>query len=240
VSPEASAGLATIFVLGLASMMSPGIFVMTSAVLLDRKDPLGRALTFAAAELVVLIPMGLFAGGAAQFISTLGADLSRLFSGWFDIVGGVLLLIAAVGVWLARARVEQLIEHPPVRSKPGRTHDYGMAAVFGIGIYTMMTNVTSLLPFILAAKDIGRLGYPVPVELLLFAVLLVFPMVPTIVPIVLFVAMGPARSRNVTDAVTAALKRYAIPVGVAVALAVAVWMLARGAITLGWIPPLKL
>jgi hypothetical protein len=226
--------LASVLVLGLASMLSPGIFVMTSAILLDRRDPLGRVLTFASAELLVLIPMGLFAGGAAQFIDTLGADLSRLFSGWFDIVAGVLLLIAAVGVWVARRRLEQLIEHPPVRSRPGHKHDYGMAAVFGIGIYTMMTNVTSLLPFILAAKDIGRLGFPIPAELLVFAVLLVFPMVPTIVPIVMFVAMG-QRATKVTDAVTAALKRYAIPFGVAVALLVAVWILGRGAVTLGWV-----
>jgi hypothetical protein len=240
VSPTSSAGLAMILVLGLASMMSPGIFVMTSAVLLDRKDPLGRALTFSAAELLVLIPMGLFAGGAAQLISTMGTDLSRLFSGWVDIAGGAVLLIAAVGVWLARDRVEELIEHPPVSSRSGPSHDYGLAAVFGIGIYTMITNVTSLLPFILAAKDIGRLGYGPAVELLIFAVLLVFPMVPTIVPIALFVAMGPARAKKITDVVTAALKRYAVPAGVAVALAVAVWMLARGAITLGWIPPLKL
>jgi hypothetical protein len=235
-TPDTST-LLTVLALGLASMLSPGIFVMTSAVLLDRKDPLGRALTFAAAELVVLVPMGLFAGGAAQLINTLGADLSRLFSGWFDIVAGGLLLIAAVGVWLARKDVEHLIEHPPVRTRPGHKHDYGMAAVFGIGIYTMMTNVTSLLPFILAAKDIGRLGLKVPEEFLVFAVLLVFPMVPTIVPIALWLALG-SRARKVTDVVTAALKRYAVPFGVTVALLVAVWILVRGAVTLGWMPSL--
>jgi hypothetical protein len=211
-------GLAAALPLALGAAVSPTVLIANLLVLSSPTKPRARGGAFAAGSFAVLIVIGGFALTVWHTaVQSRGAD-SVLFA-WVDIAFAVLL--ALVGL-------RSLVTRPKPRpDRPGRLEHAPTIefAVFGVGV--MLTNVTTLMLFIPAMKDIAVAPEGLAAKAGAAVIVLLITTIVVWVPLVLDL-VAPHTAGRVLDGLNRFLSVHQRMVGIVVAFAFAGYLAVKG------------
>lgn len=211
--------------LAIVGAISPTVFLATVVILSGRK-PLLRVTAFAAgvATTTLLVALaGVFLLGRA--VSTHHSRTSDLI----DIsVGVVLLILAAVA---AARPAKETSEEAGEEGRPDGERTRLIPLYLG-GVALMATNFSSIMPLIVASKDIGEAAVPAPEKVFVLIAAIAVIMAPVLVP-ALIVAVFPRQSDAVLGGLRRFLDRWGKWVVVAVFAVLGVYLVVRGVLDLG-------
>lgn len=212
--------------LAIVGAISPTVFLATVVILSGRR-PLLRVTAFAAgiATTTLLVALtGVFLLGRA--VSTHHSRTSHLI----DIAVGVVLLILAA-VAAARPAKKTSQEAPGDRGQPEGDRVRLVPLYLG-GVALMATNFSSIMPLLVASKDIGEATVPAPEKALVLIAAIAVIMAPVLVP-ALIVAIFPRQSDTLLGGLRRFLDRWGKWVVVAVFAVLGVYLVVRGVLDLG-------
>ncbi|HYA32879.1 MAG TPA: GAP family protein [Candidatus Bathyarchaeia archaeon] len=207
--------LLSILPFALASMVSPLAIITVMAVLSATTQRAVKAalftITYAAAFSSVCLLL-LAIGSAA----TSGGTPSRLTAG-IDIIAGIILLYAA-GRSLRRGTASKSL-NPEAMS---------VAAVVSMGVLFSAGNVSSLIPALVAGKDIGVAAVPPIDKAIAFAFLLIIALSWVWVPVAVYL-VTPSDFDRLLDPVIRFLRQHGGQMMAAVFLLIGLYLIFRGA-----------
>ncbi len=167
----------------LGAAISPLLFVTTILILSSRQKPKLKATSF---FLGALLSIGLV-GFVIFFLVHIGAQkgISSHSSDLLHIGVGLLLL------WLAWRNLTKRKKKSQA-DKRAKKSALPLAGFFAVGIGLMLSNVTTLAMFVPAAVELSSHGATLSTRLVVLTLMILFAMLPALVPIVLVVFIGRA------------------------------------------------
>lgn len=114
------------------------------------------------------------------------------------------LVLALVLVALGFRSLSQRSEPPPTpHERPAEpSAGRGMAAAFGVGLAAMASNVTTIVLFLPAMRDVARAGLPAGQSAVALTVLFIITLLPALLPVVAF-SLGGSAGRRALDRISA-------------------------------------
>ena len=187
--------LAQVLPLALGAAVSPVILLVQMATLTSGTARLARAWAVAGGTAVALTGWGLAGWVLVNRLPTprTGPDATA---------AAVDLALAFVLVALGLRSLSQRHDPPHAPAPQDSTGGAHVAASFALGLVAMATNVTTVVLFLPAVRDVARAQLPVGGSAVVLAVLLLIVTVPAWLP-VLAVTLGGAAGRRLLDRVGA-------------------------------------
>jgi hypothetical protein len=207
--------LAQVMPLALGAAISPVILLVQMATLTTGQQRMARAWAVAAGTAVALVGWGV-AGWA------LVNRLPTPRSGPDAAAAAVDLALALVLVALGLRSLTQRHDPPPA-PRSGSEHSARLAASFAIGLVAMATNVTTVVLFLPAVRDVARSQLSVADSALVLVVVLAVVTVPAWLP-VLAVALGGAAGRRLLDRVGAVASSHHAMIAAVVSFGFALYL----------------
>lgn len=214
-----STGLAAALPLALGAAVSPTVLVANLLVLSSPTKPRVRGLAFAVGALAVLVAIGLLALTVWHTAVQRRGAGSTLFA-WVDVVFAVLLALVGLRSMLTtpkpRPTHQDRLEHAPTRN----------FLILGVGV--MLTNVTTLMLYIPAMKDISVASAGDAAKAAVAVLVLLITSLVVWVPLVLDL-VAPRTADRVLSRLNRFLARHQRTLGIAVAFAFAGYLAVKGA-----------
>lgn len=204
--------------LALAASVNPTglLFIM---MILAGEAGLRHAVRFMAGATLTLLVLGVVVILLwKQGVSEASAHRS-LASGIADITMGL-----AVIVLLAKAVFMK-------KESSSRWRGGGRRPYFALGTLYMVTNFSSLIPFIAASRIIGNGDLPAAKEVILLVPLILIVMIMVAFPVAV-TWLAPAKSQRVLGPLSGFMTRYGARITEVVFLVIAVYLLAHGVVTI--------
>jgi hypothetical protein len=192
--------LAQVLPLALGAAVSPVILLVQMATLTSGTARLARAWAVAAGTAVAITGWGLAGWVLVNRLPTprTGPDATA---------AAVDLALAFVLVALGLRSLSQRHDPPHAPAARESTGGAHVAASFAVGLVAMATNVTTVVLFLPAVRDVARAELPLAGTAVVLAVLLVIVTMPAWLP-VLAVSLGGAAGRRLLDRVGAFATRH--------------------------------
>lgn len=213
------AALLLILPLGLGAAVSP-VMLTEQTLLLSTGDGVRAATRYAAGVVLtaLVIVCALVFFGRAISLPT-----EPKLSSSLDIVLGLVLLVAALVVWALGRR------HHDADNK--RQSHHGLAASFPFGVFSMVTNVTTIALITPAAKEVSTANTGLAGRAVLIAVLVGLASLPAWLPVVL-VKLAPDPGRRVLATLSRLYDRYSRTALIALLGGAGLFFVCRGIIRL--------
>lgn len=207
--------LAQVLPLALGAAVSPVILLVQMATLTSGTARLARAWAVAAGTAVALTGWGLAGWVLVNRLPTprTGPDATA---------AAVDLALAFVLVALGLRSWSQGHEPPPAPPSAPE-HSVRLAASFAVGLVAMATNVTTVVLFLPAVRDVARAELPLAGTAAVLAILLVIVTAPAWLP-VLAVVLGGAAGRRLLDQVGAFATRHHAMIAAVVSFGFALYL----------------
>jgi hypothetical protein len=214
--------LARVVPLALGAAVSPTVLTMSVLLMCSPRRPVTRGAVFALgtlASLVVLSALGLTV--LDRFGTHHPTATEHAVSDGVDVALGLVLLALALRTALRH-------RDPTVDATPKRPSDQGgLGTAFVLGVVLMATNVSTIVLYIPAMKDIGRAPVSETDQLLALLVVLAIVSLPATVPLALrIVAPGP--SQRFLTRLDAAITRHQRTIVIAVEVLFGLYLLIKG------------
>lgn len=206
--------LGRVLPLAFMAAVSPTIFLAT-VVLLTRSRPVFRAGIFTIGTAIPLLAIGVLVGVAFRSMTL---DSKSTLSASIDVAAGTVLVLAAAFTALRPARPRE--DKPPSDPRP-------LLGFLG-GVALMATNFSTLLPFMVAVKDIALsddTGQTAKITTFVLAVVIV--LIPAWVPLAMTVVV-PSGSEVLLGRLRTFLDRYGKWFMVGVLGLIGIYLLVRG------------
>ncbi|MCH1865030.1 GAP family protein [Nocardioides sp. CFH 31398] len=201
--------------LGLAAAVSPVMLTEQTVLMAGRG---GRRRSWAYAVGALLVAAAYVAALVALGRSVSLPALPRLDGAADVLIGLVLLAIAAaVQRWPRRA--------PRPRKQPA--HQHGAGGAFAFGVFSMVTDVTSLALVAAAAKDVAAAGLGGGTTVLLASFLVLLVALPAWLPPAL-AAAAPGPAARALRAVEGTVRRHSRRIAVVLTAAAGTYLVLRG------------
>jgi threonine/homoserine/homoserine lactone efflux protein len=213
-------GLGAAIPLALGAAISPTVLIANLLVLSSPQKPRARGLAFAAGCFVVLLVIGVLALTVLHAAADNRGKDAPLF-GWIDI--GFALLLALVGL-------RSLVRPPKTKSESDRAGRLANAPTYDylvFGVVMMLTNVTTLMLFIPAMKDIAVADASITAKAGVAVIVFLVTSLVVWVPLVLDLA-APHTAGRVLGGLNRFLSLHQRSVGIVVAFGFAVYLAAKG------------
>lgn len=205
--------LGRVLPLAFMAAVSPTIF-LASVVLLTRSRPVFRAGVFTIGTAIPLLVIGVLVGISFRSFTL---DSKSTLSAAIDVAAGGVLVIAAA---LRASRPAR-----PREDKPS-TDPRPLLGFLG-GMALMATNFSTLLPFMVAVKDIALSNAGQTDKIITFALAVVIVLIPAWVPLAMTAAV-PSGSEALLGRLRSFLDRYGKWFMVGVLGLIGVYLLVRG------------
>jgi threonine/homoserine/homoserine lactone efflux protein len=212
----------TVLPLALGAAISPTVLTVSVLLLSSKERPVARGISYLLGFLTVLA--GYTALGLTVFDSVQHQPSSseRAVSDAVDVVIGIVLLLMAI-----RAVVRRRNGDDGDTPKPPKQRSVSLTAAFVTGIVMMLTNITSIVLYIPAMKDINHADVSTSDKAIVVLVALLITSLPALAPLtVRIVAPGP--SVRLLTSLNQAISRHQHTIVVAVEVIFGVYLLAKG------------
>lgn len=217
--------------LALGAAISPAVLTVAVLTLTAKQRPIARGIAFTAgvsAVLAILTAVGLT---VMSSVTEHPSHTQRAVSDGVDVVIGLALLALAASTLLRhQVPVENAPDEdakapaPAPAPAPERT---GLGRSFVIGMLVMATNVTTIMLYIPAMKDISKSGVSDTDKALVVVLVMLIVALPAWLPLVVrCVAPGP--STRVLGNLNDAIQRHRRVIVLAVELVFGVYLLVKG------------
>lgn len=199
--------------LALAATLSPSGLLFVMIILSGKDKPKPKALQFVIGATTFLIALGLLA------LFTFKPAVSS--AGHPNKVSAILDIVFGVGIALVigRSTFAKKKEKP---EKASRQRPYAL-----LGFLYMFINVSTLIPFIAAVKDIAAHKLSLSKELGTLAIVISISMLMIAFPVIVTYTM-PNKSKRVLDPTTRFFTRYGMRISKVYFLIIAVYLLVKG------------
>lgn len=218
--------LARVLPLGLASTISPTMLVFATLTITTYRGKARLAAYILGWTLAIGAVGVLVVAGAARAHRTAPG-----VSGIVDLTLAALALLMA-GYTIVSARRKRGSPQPPKQPQPSASRPR-LVLFFGLGIAGLLTDISSLIPYVAAVKEVGIAGAAVPDKAAAAFLLWFLITLPLLVPLAI-VIVAPSSSQRILDPMQAWLKKHGVTIAVAVLLAIAAYLLVRGGLELRW------
>ena len=195
--------LAKIFPLALGEMISPVVLSVILVILSNKKYPLGRAISF-------LIGMAI----AVAILGVIGLNLNNGIEAtkhsnlifWSDLILGLLLLALGVRAIFKKPKEQKRDEEESAKN----AQNYGQRHLwrwFILGFALNMVNLSSIVFYFAATKEISASSVSSIDEVLLTIFCGIFFMLPIVFPVIIY-AFFPNLSKKILDPLHFAITHY--------------------------------
>lgn len=210
--------MAQVLPLALAADISPSGLLFVMLILSDKDNGKRKSLSFVVGAFAFLIVLGVAVMLTFKAVAGQSAHPTKL-SGIIDILLGLLILvIVAVSVW------RKPVAHPNDRQK--RKPPY-----LALGFLFMITNVSTLIPFIAASKIIASAKLGIPDTSAVFAAVIGITMFMVAFPVFISYA-APKKSDKILGPIQTFMRARGKQVADIYFLAMAAYLIARGLMVL--------
>lgn len=217
-----SALLVKLIPLALGAALSPVILAAVVLILGSPVRPRLRIAAFGAGALTVLVLVGI--GGLLVFTHTVSRAAHRSEAeAAVDLALGLVLLALA-----ARAALRGPAPLRPAHSSSKRT---GVAATLGLGVAMMATNLSTLVLFLGALKEIDAAKVGPGNEAVALTVLIAIAMTPIWLPITIY-QVAPQSFQHILGRVGTFTKSHKRAISLAVFTAFGLYLLLKGALAI--------
>ena len=181
--------LAHVVPLALGAAVSPAVLTVGVLILCSTRRPVARGTLFALGSITVVVVLTLLGLTVLdRFATHHPSATQRAVTDGVDVTIGLVLLALALRTAL---RPRDPTAH--VQAKQPTDHG-GLATAFALGIVMMVTNVSTIVLYIPAMRDIGRADVSEADKVLAVLVVLVIVSLPATLPLLLrVVAPGPSQ-----------------------------------------------
>lgn len=214
--------MARIVPLGLGAAVSPTVLTVSVLLMCSPRRPVARGALFALGVLSVLAVISVLGITVLdRFADHHPSATERAVSDSVDLVLGLVLLALAARTAL-RPRdptTERTARHPA-------DHD-GLASAYALGLVMMATNVTTIVLYIPAMRDIGRADVSTSDQAVALLVMLGFASLPATVPLLLRVVV-PGPAQRALTRLDGAMTRHRRAIVLAVEIVFGVYLIVRG------------
>jgi hypothetical protein len=214
--------LARVVPLGLGAAVSPTVLTVSVLLMCSPRRPVARGALFALGVLSVLAVISVLGITVLdRFADHHPSATERAVSDSVDLVLGLVLLALAARTAL-RPRdptTERTARHPA-------DHD-GLARAYALGLVMMATNVTTIVLYIPAMRDIGRADVSTSDQAVALLVMLGFASLPATVPLLLRVVV-PGPAQRALTRLDGAMTRHRRAIVLAVEIVFGVYLIVRG------------
>lgn len=214
--------LTRIVPLGLGGAISPTVLTVSVLLMCSPRRPVARGAVFALGVLSVLVVLSVLGITVLErFGEHHPSATERAVSDAIDVVLGIVLLALA-------ARTALRPRDPTTETTAKRPADRGgVASAYVVGLVMMATNVTTIVLYIPAMRDIGRADVSTTDQGIALVIMLVLASLPATVPLLLrVVAPGPAQ-RALTR-LDGAMTRHRRTIVLVVEIVFGVYLIIRG------------
>lgn len=208
---------ASVIPLSLGAIVSPTVLTAVVLVLSGKVSARARAWAFLGGATAILILLTF----AAPVIAKASAHVNHLVFDGLDVVLGLLLLALGVRALLVPKRTAE--QRAPKSTEP-KAH-LAEFAMFGVAM--IGTDLSSLVLYVAALKEIARAHVLLGAKLAIVLVPFVAVLLPALVP-VLIATVAPRQSQRVLTPLAAWVGRYSKALTVAISLGFGVYLLAKG------------
>ncbi len=221
--------VAQVLPLALGAAVSPTVFTAFMLVLAG-KHARGRSLALLAGAALPLLAVGVLCAVVFARAPSDGHDAARsTASALIDALAGAALLGLAARQLLTGRGAGSGSKRRAGEAESGDATRAGR--FFGLGIALMVTNVTTLVLFIPASKDIGRADVGTLVQAVAFALLLAVALAPLLVPETIYL-IAPARAERLLQPVGDFARAHQRSIGIGVLVVFGVYLLVKGVVRL--------
>ncbi|MEX2256899.1 MAG: GAP family protein [Acidimicrobiia bacterium] len=214
--------MARVVPLGLGAAVSPTVLTVSVLLMCSPRRPVARGALFALGVLSVLAVISVLGITVLdRFADHHPSATERAVSDSVDLVLGLVLLALAARTAL-RPRdptTERTARHPA-------DHD-GLARAYALGLVMMATNVTTIVLYIPAMRDIGRADVSTSDQAVALLVMLGFASLPATVPLLLRVVV-PGPAQRALTRLDGAMTRHRRAIVLAVEIVFGVYLIVRG------------
>lgn len=216
--------LASMIPLAMAAAISPTMLTAVVLVLSSKDRPRRRALFFLAGAVITLIAIGAAAVSLSAAQPTSSHGKSPISAG-IDIILGILLLyIGGRNFLKSRGPAKE-------GQTGGRFQKFfqggGTANDFFLGVLFTVTDVTSLVFYLVAAKQARDSGLGVIADVAAMTIVGIAVILPILVPLAITI-IAPNISGRVTDSLNEWIKKYGKYIGPVIAIAFGFYLLFKG------------
>ena len=214
--------------MALAAAVSPTVLTFAIFILSADYYPRARAGAFTVGFVAAVIVIGALAVGGSAAVAA--PKHSSTFSAWLDIAIGLLLVAAGVRRFFAPPKPENKAKEEEVQAKPSSLSAKLVEAA-GLGVFFAVTDVTSLVFYLAAAKQTADANLPEVEQIVAMSVVAFGFAAPIVLPL-LTTFVAPATSQKFLHATNQALKKYGHLVMAPIALLFGVYLLYKGGLVL--------
>lgn len=214
--------LRTVLPLALGAAVSPTVLTVSVLLLSSKERPVARGTLYVLGFLTVLAGYTVLGLTVFDNVAHEPSSSERAVSDAVDVVIGAVLLLMAI-----RAVVRRRNGDDGETPKPPKQHSTGLLAAFVTGIVVMLTNITSIVLYIPAMKDINHADVPASDQAIVVLVALLVTSLPAWAPLLVRVVV-PGPSVRLLDGVDRTITRHQHAILVAVESIFGVYLLAKG------------
>lgn len=211
--------------LALGAAVSPTVLGVALLVLSAPRRPVARGVAYCAGVMVVLAGLtvtGLVVMRHGSTVGQGGDPVTRAV----DATVGTLLVLLAVRSVLRGLTVER--NRPPAERQPSIVGGAGLGAAFLLGTAMMASNLSTVVLYLPAMRDVAVARVPTASKALVVAVVLCITSLPATLPLAVRVGL-PDRSARWFEALHGWVQRHQRQLAVAVEVAFGAYLLIRAA-----------
>jgi len=211
--------------LALGAAISPAVLTVSVLLLSAPRRPVARATLFLLGTTVVLVVLSVIGFTVLhQAVQDKPSATKDAISGSIDATIALVLYALALRT-VVRARVGSTDEQ--AETAPQHHQGDGLGTAFLLGVVVMTTNITTILLYLPAMKDIATSSVSDTDKTIVFVLALLITSIPALVPLLLrIVAPGP--SIRVLSRINESLTRHRRTVAIAVELIFGTYLLIKG------------
>jgi len=214
--------LARVVPLALGAAVSPTVLTMSVLLMCSRRRPVARGATFALGTITTLVGLSVLGLTVLDRFSTHHPSATeRAVSDGVDVALGLVLLALALHTALRH-------HDPTVETTSATPSDRGgLGSAYVLGVVLMATNVSTIVLYIPAMKDIARAPVGDADQLLALLLVLLIVSLPATMPLALRIA-APGPSQRFLTRFEAAITRHRRAIVVGVEVLFGAYLLAKG------------
>lgn len=207
--------------LAIGSAVSPTLLAVVLLILAGGEHPRARGAFFTLGGTAMLVVLGAIVLSIGSKTVQSGAKHTDTVTAAADVVFGVLLLALAMRAFMHKG---------PAKQREARRHLKGVRAgrFFAFGFTMMTVNVTTLVLYIDATKEVAHASVSDASRAIVMAILIAFATLPAFGPVTAY-AIAPDPASRALGRLNAFVTRHAAAIGGGLCLVFGAYLLIKGA-----------